>query len=136
MTMVGLGFDVVDGVRIAGTIVPFVRGNLSVALSSHAQAALSLPWPAVVKLLTSLEYIQFSAPSIVANTTASRRLLQTTDSNSTTVISTSSSYASSDLAIVFPNGFRFAYTLNSLVYYTKSSCTAIGEWQEDGSGGW
>ena len=36
---------------------------------------------------------------------------------------------------VQPNRFKFAYTLNSLIYYTKSSCILEGQWKEDGSGG-
>lgn len=35
-----------------------------------------------------------------------------------------------------PNRFKFAYTLNSLIYYTKSSCILEGQWKEDGRGGW
>ena len=139
MTLFGVGLSAVIGVRIAGHIVPFEHGNVSVMTSDDAKAALALPWPHSVKELQTLEYVRFLSPSIISSTNATNAsTLASTDSSSRRLMTTTETvnpHVTSDLAIQFPNGFLFAYSLVGQLYYSKDSCLKAGQWKEDGLGG-
>jgi hypothetical protein len=175
-TLVGLGFDVVTGVRIAGVVLPFSRGNISVASNARLQTILQQPWPNEVRAMAELEFIRFIAPTIVSNSTelevsrstggggtsdsalqlqtllsalvphsqfdssTRRHLLQSTNGADSTALTTGTSNGagvrvSSDLAVEFPSGFKFAYSLNSMVLYSVDPCIQEGQWKQNPSTG-
>ena len=48
---------------------------------------------------------------------------------------TSDVHESTDLAVEFqPSGYRFVYTLSSLVFYSSDPCISVGQWKFDAQG--
>lgn len=150
LTLYGIGLLAVSELRIGGRPIAFSAPTMrNASFSSDVRSALAT----VQRLdatITQLQACSFVTPALVSiasnDTSSQRRLLQTSgvilndptlaESNFTSLVNPISAYQLLSARAILP-GSSGTQQLNfsNLIFYSSSSCVAVGIWRDDGAGG-